>query len=272
MKTDVPATKVPAESGRPAGVPSAGESPTLDRIYENGVFRAGYAFSEPFAYIDPNTDEIIGIGADLAAELADRLGVEVENIGAEWDGVVQGIPANKYDAIMTGLAFRPERDELVDYVLMGELGACVIARADDDRVTTFDDLRTNTDLRLGLTTGISFEDMVRSDYPEVTLLSLPNPTGGILWEDLLADRIDATINDALGLDMEIEMIAPGQLKIVPEDCMEHPLFGYQWGHGFPEGDTAFVNWVSATVDDLKDSGWYDDMWTSWMELFLSQGD
>ena len=110
--------------------------------------------------------------------------------------------------------------------------------------------------------------MVRNDYPEITLVSIPNPGVSQLWEDVLSGRIDATMGDAIGLPPYVAL-SEGRLKIVPEGCMETPLFGYQWGHGVLKGDKAFQDWFDDQVVDMKDSGWYQELWDYWIMTALS---
>jgi ABC-type amino acid transport substrate-binding protein len=213
--------------------------------------------------IDPATNEWVGTGPELGKELAQRLGVDYETVGTGWDGIVPGLPAGKHDIIITGLTYRPERDEVVDYVIMGEYGFCLLARADDDRVQNWDSFVDNPELVLCETTGTAEEHMITSEYPSINLRSMGADTVA-LWEEVLAERCDGDLVGSISVPIYIEM-TEGKLKTAPEDCLDFPIFGKEWGHAVDEGDTAFYNWLQSTIDELEENGWLDELYDVWMQ-------
>jgi polar amino acid transport system substrate-binding protein len=68
----------------------------------------------PFNYIDDNGD-VIGFDVDTGAEIAKRLGLELNYVTSDWDGLVEGLRASRYDGILGSMAITDERLQVVDF-------------------------------------------------------------------------------------------------------------------------------------------------------------
>ena len=86
---------------------------TLDRIKANGVMQvATDATYPPFETVDPNGN-IIGFDADLIQAVAERLGARVEFQVVPFDGILAGLKAGKYDAVISCLTITEDRAKQV---------------------------------------------------------------------------------------------------------------------------------------------------------------
>lgn len=56
-----------------------------------------------------------GYEIELAAELCKRMKIECKVIGQDWDGIIPGLNAGKYDAIMAGMTITEKRKEAVAF-------------------------------------------------------------------------------------------------------------------------------------------------------------
>jgi octopine/nopaline transport system substrate-binding protein len=59
--------------------------------------------------------KIIGFEPDLAAVLCAHMHVTCTFIATDWDGVIPGLNAGKYDAIMDGMSVTPKRLQVIDF-------------------------------------------------------------------------------------------------------------------------------------------------------------
>ncbi len=59
--------------------------------------------------------KIIGFEPDLAAVICPRMHVTCNFIATDWDGVIPGLNAGKYDAIMDGMSVTPKRLEVISF-------------------------------------------------------------------------------------------------------------------------------------------------------------
>ncbi len=68
----------------------------------------------PFSYKDAN-GKLIGFEIDLANALCSEVKIECEIISQDWDGLIPGLQAKKYDAIMAGMSDTEERRKVVTF-------------------------------------------------------------------------------------------------------------------------------------------------------------
>ncbi|OEY65582.1 transporter substrate-binding domain-containing protein [Marinobacter sp. X15-166B] len=67
---------------------------------------------EPFEYMTPD-GELTGFEVDLARAMCEELEANCEFVVQAWDGMIPGLLARKFDAIMSSMSITPERAERV---------------------------------------------------------------------------------------------------------------------------------------------------------------
>ena len=68
----------------------------------------------PFSYKDAN-GKVIGFEIDLADALCQEAKLKCEVISQDWDGLIPGLQAQKYNAIMAGMSDTQERRQVVAF-------------------------------------------------------------------------------------------------------------------------------------------------------------
>ncbi|MBQ1090612.1 ectoine/hydroxyectoine ABC transporter substrate-binding protein EhuB [Streptomyces sp. B93] len=87
-----------------------GEGSRLDQLKEQGYVKVAYANEAPYGYEE--NGELKGEAPTLHREIFKALGVEeLRPTFSEWDGLIPGLQAGKYDVISAGMAIIPERCE-----------------------------------------------------------------------------------------------------------------------------------------------------------------
>src|SRR5690554_5214571 len=81
---------------------------------DNTISFAGSGGYPPFNYMN-DKGEVEGFDVDVAQEIADRLGMEMEYVTTAWDGIIEGLRARRYDGILGSMAITDEREERVDF-------------------------------------------------------------------------------------------------------------------------------------------------------------
>ncbi|TIP64227.1 transporter substrate-binding domain-containing protein, partial [Mesorhizobium sp.] len=87
----------------------------LDQIKQAGVFKVGtegtYA---PFTYHDAS-GALVGFDVEIAKVIAERLGVKAEFLEGKWDGLIAGLDAKRYDAVINQVGITEERKAKYDF-------------------------------------------------------------------------------------------------------------------------------------------------------------
>lgn len=94
----------------------------------------------PFEYVAEG-DKVVGVDADIAAAIAEALGVELKVINADFDGLSMAIQNGQADMAVAALTITEERAKTMDFSIP-YTNACqyIIVQEGNTSVTCFDDL------------------------------------------------------------------------------------------------------------------------------------
>ncbi|MFY9512498.1 MAG: transporter substrate-binding domain-containing protein [Rubrivivax sp.] len=89
---------------------------TLERIKQRGKLSIGIVASGgPFGSIDPATQQFIGWNAELARDLAKRLGVEADLVQVQPSNRVQFLQQGKVDLLIASMEYNADRGEILGH-------------------------------------------------------------------------------------------------------------------------------------------------------------
>lgn len=92
-----------------------GDTDTLAKIQDEGTIVVGIAGEEPYSYTDEN-GELTGATIALHKEIFANLGVDnVEATLVDWDALIPGLNAERFDVVSAGMSILPERCEQADF-------------------------------------------------------------------------------------------------------------------------------------------------------------
>jgi ABC-type amino acid transport substrate-binding protein len=99
---------------------------------EEGVLTVGMEVGyPPMEYTTDDGLKYIGFDVDVAARVAELLGLKVEYVNTAWDGIFAGLEKGEYDCIMSSVSITPERQE--KYILSQPYVAnklCIVVKAE----------------------------------------------------------------------------------------------------------------------------------------------
>jgi polar amino acid transport system substrate-binding protein len=238
-----------------AGVdaPPPGKSPTLDRIREQKVFRAGIGISLPWLGQNPKTNQYFGPAVELGERIAKILGVKLELLPATWDVIIAGLQANKYDLLLAPLFATEKRKQVVDFVNWTEAGTCYAVLKDNNKVNKLEDLDQPT-VSTAVWKGTGTEHAFVAKYKKAKVDSVVMPvTGANRLEEVLSKRVDAATLDSPRAHLVVHQYP--QMKIIPDgpdNCIKNPDIPIPIGMAFNYGDAELKKFLEAVVADMKD--------------------
>lgn len=141
----------------------------------------------PWTYHD-ESGALVGYDVEVAQGIAEKLGVKAAFVEGEFNGLLAGLDAGRYDMIVNGVDIDEGRKEKYDFSEPYAYGrTAVIVRADDDSIQTMEDLNGK---QTANTIESTYAAVAQKYGAEVTGVDDLNQT----FELLLSGRIDATLN------------------------------------------------------------------------------
>lgn len=148
----------------------------------------------PYEIYDDN-GKIIGIDAEIAGLIADKLGMALKIEDMEFDSILSAVTSGKADMGMAGMTVTDERLESVDFSTSYATGHQVIIVRDDSPIASFDDLAGKTiGVQLATTGDIYIGDDIEAGNLADAKAS-QYTSGFEAIGDLVNGRIDAVVID-----------------------------------------------------------------------------
>ena len=94
----------------------------------------------PYEYYDDETGEIVGIDAEVAAAICEKLGYDLEIVDMAFDSIIPAVTTGKVDFGMAGMTVTEERLQSVDFTTSYATGVQVVIVTEDSDITSVDDL------------------------------------------------------------------------------------------------------------------------------------
>src|SRR5690606_2858834 len=252
LKTLIPALALQAALAAPAFA-------ELADVKAAGVLRIGtegtYA---PFTYHDAS-GELVGFDVEIGREVAKRLGVEARFLEGRWDGLIAGIDANRYDAVINQVGITEERKAKYDFsepYIASK--AALIVKEGNDEIKGFDDLK-----------GKKSAQSLTSNYAkmaEAAGAELVATEGFDQAIQLVVNgRADATINDSLSF-YDFKKQQPNAPVEIAATQDEAAYSGIIVAKGQPE----LVAAINKALEEIKADGTYKQLSEKYFGVDVSQ--
>lgn len=189
-----------------------------------------------------------GIDIDVAAAIAQKLGLELQIDNMGFDACILAVQQGKSDICMAGLTVTPERSAVMDFTDTYANGVQVVIVAANSDIQTLDDLANDKMIgtQMGTTGYIYCSDTVENGgYGEDHVV--PYDDGAAAIQALLKGQIDAVVIDNMPAQ-EYVAANPG-LKILD---MEYANEDY--AIGIAKGNTALLEAVNNALNELIADG------------------
>ena len=180
-----------AQNNEPAAANAPEQAQSRDllaQIQEKGeIVVAMEGTWAPWTYHDEN-DNLVGFDVEVAQAIANKLGVTAAFAEGEWDGLLAGLDAGRYDLMVNGVDITEERSAKYDFSIPYAFNrTAVITSGDNQDIMTLEDLAGK---HTANTISSTYAELAERHGAEVTGVDDLNQT----FELLFSGRIDATLN------------------------------------------------------------------------------
>lgn len=230
----------------------AGESVnSLERVLNAGqltvVGSGGYP---PFNFYQG--DDVVGFDVDTGAAIAERLGVELNYVTSDWDGLIEGLRAGRYDGILGSMAITDERLEVVNFTVPYYFSGAQLVVREDSGITDTDQM---DGLVIGVATGTTFAEDAEALGAEVRFYQDDNQT----LMELINGRIDGVITDRLVAIGGMNQIAGGDQLMLAGDLLRLE----QMGIAVNKDDVELLEELNNILEELHADGTLREISMNW---------
>lgn len=239
-----------------SGDATSGDGGLLEELQDKGVVKVGFANEEPYGYQN-DEGEITGASVDTAKAVFKELGIdEVEGQLTDYDQLVSGLAAKKFDAITSGMAITPDRCENVAFaepdMKYGE--GLIVKKGNPLDLHSYEDIADNPDATISVMSGATENDFLTSEgVDEDQIQSAPDIPA--TFTAVESDRADATTGTEMTIKMALESADTDELEFVEDfeqpDIEGVPSYGAVAFH--PEHEE-LLEAFNEKLQELKDDG------------------
>ena len=227
------------------------EKDKLQTIKEKGVITVASAYGIPFFNINPETNKISGIDADILTEIARRLGInKIEMKKIPFSSLLETLNTDdSIDIAASGIYITPEREKLVAFTkpLYKETETVVVPKF--SKINFMSDLKNAI---VGVEKGSAFEHLARK-WKENNLIKdimiFENTTE--LLNTLNNGKIDAGISDSVVVNYLLLKDKNLLLRTLKDYTPEIPG---AIGIAVRKDQISLLNALNKTINDMKADG------------------
>lgn len=230
----------------------------------------------PNEFIDSSkegSEQYVGSDIELAKVIADELGVELRIIPLEFSAVLASVTEGKYDLAISALAWTPDREKSMEmskgyHYSETSLYTVLVREEDAASITSLDDLKGK---KVVCQSGSLQEQLIKdamniSELDE--LLYVSATTDGYLM--VSEGKADACV--CASANGDLYAAANGGLTTLP-DAINFPVADEYQGTrvGAPKGETELMEVVNKVIDELNESGQYNEWYDEYSEYAKNLG-
>ncbi len=254
-KSEPPAPAAPAATtAAPAAAPAAPPSPWPElRVAVDPTYK-------PFTY-KTDAGELAGFDVDVAKALCDELKSKCVFVEQAWDGMIPGLQAKKYDAIISSMSITEERKQAVDFTgKYYNTPSCVVVKS---ALNLSADAASFKGKKLGVLKASTQEKYAMGELKAAGATIVPYDAQDQVYLDIKSGRLDGTVADVVEVngaflstpDGKDYACAGGRIPVE----FDAKYFGSGAGIAVRKEDTALRDALDAGIKAIRDNG-------KWKEL------
>lgn len=213
----------------------------------------------PFNYYGSDT-KLQGFDVDMCTEIAKHLKLDPNPLTGQFDSLIAGLQAGRYDAIIGSMANTPKRAQQVDFSKPYYTSGTQLFVAPASSVQDISGLK---DATIGVALGTTFEEFARKQSNVKNVKTYKSDIEAL--KDLETGRLDGVITQGL---MGRFLIKNADLKVKPVGGVLEPDVA---SIPVKKGNTALLGAIDKALVDIKKDGTYAKLSNKWFGEDISAG-
>jgi len=206
----------------------------------------------PFNSYDANNN-LVGFDIDITAALCAKIKVECTIVAQDWDGIIPGLLANKYDAIIASMSITEERKKKVAFTAKYYQSPPRFAAAKSAGVTD-----TSPEALKGKTIGVqsatTHANYIEKFYPDSNVKYYGTQDEANL--DLASGRLDIILADSLVIYEWMKTDDGKDFEFVGPKIEDKEVFGAGEGIAVRKEDAHLRDLLDQAILDIIADGTY----------------
>ncbi|MET1026771.1 MAG: transporter substrate-binding domain-containing protein [Dongiaceae bacterium] len=200
-----------------------------------------------------------GFDVDMAKELCKKIDADCTIIKQDWDGMIPGLLAKKYDVIVASMGILPEREKKVDFTIPYYQAPTALIAAKSAGVKVgadgYPDAASLAGKKIGVQRASGYETYARKAWPKADIVIYDTPASANL--DLTNGRLDARFDDYILLkDGVLKSDTAGNFAVVGKIYTETAMGSKGEGIAVRKGETALRESLNKAILAMRADGTY----------------
>lgn len=219
---------------------STQETASVTTVTEGKLTMATNATFPPYEYYDGN--DVVGIDAEIAAKIAEKLGLELEIQDMEFNSIITSVNQGKADMGMAGMTVSEDRLKNVDFSDSYAKGVQVVIVKEDSDIKTIDDLAGK---KIGVQLNTTGDIYATDEFGKDNVQQFNKATDTVLA--LTQGKVDAVIIDK----------APAEVFVQQNEgltLLDSSYADEDYAICFKKGNTELQKAVNDALNELIEDG------------------
>ena len=222
----------------------------------------------PFNFVD-KAGELQGFDIDIGNALCRAMEAECEWVTQEWDGIIPGLLARKYDAIVASMSITEERRKKVDFTNKYYVTPARFVRKRGSGIEI--DEAGLAGRTVGVQRATVAENFLRDNYGDVVDIKAYG-TQDAANLDFIAGRVDLVIADSVVLLEGLLNTEGGRdAEFVGPDFADSKWFGDGIGIAVRKGEDELLGLLNEAIDRIRADGTYGEINARYFDFDLYGG-
>ncbi|QEN85299.1 transporter substrate-binding domain-containing protein [Labrys sp. KNU-23] len=229
-----------------------------------------------------------GFEIELGKDLCGRMKVTCKFVAQDWDGMIAGLNARKFDVIMDGVAITDERRKVIDFsrpyastpgafaglrdgplaTLAGTGSTVILTGGTAHDKPTLDGLRAALQGKnIGIQTSTAFTKFVEDNFSDIATIT-EYKTASEHDLDLVAGRIDVAFDDVTYILSALSRSENAQMMIVGPQ-ISGPIWGEGEAAGFRKDDADLRALFDKALASAIADGTVKDLSIKWFKIDIT---